>query len=80
MDSSLVPELVKQWAAAAARALLQGAFGYLIAHGFITEGLSTSTIGWASGFLAVLAWSLYQKYLAAKLVAFLQGKGGDPNA
>lgn len=61
-----IPELFKQWIGAAVRFALTVPLGYLVSKGIITADMSAQTIAAAIGALAMLAWSLYQKWAALK--------------
>ena len=72
-----IPQLFKDYVGGIVRWALTGVLGHLAAKGIITGDMGAATIVWASGALATLAWSLWQKYTVAQVIAKL--KGGDPN-
>lgn len=68
-----IPELLKAYAGGIARWALSGVLGHLVAAGIITGDNAAETIVYASGLLAALAWSLYQKYKAQKALDAAKG-------
>lgn len=57
-------EMYKAIIGSVIRFLLQGVFVSLVSKGVITHEQGEWLILWAAGAVAVLAWSLWQKYVA----------------
>lgn len=73
----MIPDLFKSVVGSFLRWGLQGVFTWLTAKEILTEGQTNEIYIWAAGAVAMLLWSIYQKYLAGKILSFaLQAPAG----